>query len=302
MIKTRLLLLFLSLVISQSCFAGYLSTNTKAIPQRPRSPQSLFFVSLWDNCLRHIRLGMTLGVYHYYIDNPPDTTIRSVKVSFTYNPAIFPESWHSLPINVQGEQIDRAEINRSTRILIKALNKYPLAALSKDLHIIYMLKSMRFYDVEYGGTNGTDVLFLSNNGDNKGYSDLYLEQTFHHEYSSILYRNHPEWLDEKAWMAANSTGFEYNDPESGVGAIRNNTSSQDLDSILCKKGFLTQYSRSSLENDINTFAQNLFYPSADFWKLADKYPLTRKKMKLLVSFYHRIDPSFTEEYFRALSH
>jgi hypothetical protein len=30
------------LAISQLCFAGYLSTNTKAIPQRPRSTQGLF--------------------------------------------------------------------------------------------------------------------------------------------------------------------------------------------------------------------------------------------------------------------
>ncbi len=44
-------------MLRKSCFVGYLSTNTKTIPQ---SPQSLFFVSLWENCLRHIRLDTTL--------------------------------------------------------------------------------------------------------------------------------------------------------------------------------------------------------------------------------------------------
>ena len=100
-----------------------------------------------------------------------------------------------------------------------------------------------------------------------GYTELYLEQTFHHEFSSILYRNHPSFFDEAGWKNANISGFDYNDPEAGVGAIRNNQSSQDLDTALCKKGFLTQYSVSGMENDINTFAQNIFSPSENFWRM-----------------------------------
>jgi hypothetical protein len=86
-----------------------------------------------------------------------------------------------------------------------------------------------------------------------------------------------------------------------VGAIRNNASSQDLDSSLCNKGFLTQYAQSSMENDINTFAQNLFSPSEGFWQLADRFPRINKKVKLLVSFYNRIDSIFTEKYFRSFN-
>ena len=159
---------------------------------------------------------------------------------------------------------------------------------------------MKFYDVGYGGTNSTDALYLTNNGAAMGYNDLYMEQTFHHEYSSILYRNYPSFIDEEAWKEANITGFDYNDPENGVGAIRNNESSQDLDTALCKKGFLTQYSLSGIENDINTFAQNIFSPSAGFWKIVDQYPRIKRKVKLLIDFYNRIDPLFTVEYFKNL--
>ena len=157
---------------------------------------------------------------------------------------------------------------------------------------------MKFYDVGYGGTNSTDALYLTNSGTVAGYSDLYLEQTFHHEYSSILYRNYPSFIDEEAWKEVNITGFDYNDPENGVGAIRNNESSQDLDTALCKKGFLTQYSLSGIENDINTFAQNIFSPSAGFWKIVDQYPRIKNKVKLLIDFYKKIDPLFTNEYFK----
>lgn len=231
---------------------------------------------------------------------PPDTTIRGVAVQFTFSRNIFPVSWRDDRIKANGQAIDPKEVDRSLVIVTKALRKYPASTLQKELRTVYFVKSLEFFGVAYGGTNSNDALYLANNGASMGFTDLYLEQTFHHEYSSILYRNHTSWFDEKGWTAINPSGFIYNDPENGVGAIRNNASSQELDTLLCKKGFLTQYSQSSLENDLNTFAQNLFSPSEGFWEIADKYPAIRRKMKLLVSFYNQIDPAFTEDYFRSL--
>lgn len=232
---------------------------------------------------------------------PADTTIKGVIISFRYSPAIFPESWQPAPILAKGEQIADTEIERSKNVMVKALNKYPAAALQKNLTVIYWLRSMKFYNLDYGGTNSSDALYLTNDGTSFGYSDLYLEQTFHHEYSSILYRNHPSFIDEDAWKKTNISGFDYNDPENGVGAIRNNESSQDLDTALCNKGFLTQYSLSGIENDINTFAQNIFCPSEGFWKIVDKYPRIKKKVKILTDFYNKIDDQFTDDYFKKLN-
>jgi hypothetical protein len=234
-------------------------------------------------------------------NTPADTTIKGIVISFSYSQTIFPDSWQELPINAKGEQLDIAEIQRCKAVMVKALSKYPAAALQKNLEIVYFLKSMKFYDVGYGGTNSTDALYLTDGGTAMGYTDLYLEQTFHHEYSSILYRNNPSFIDEEGWKKANIPGFDYNDPENGVGAIRNNQSSQEHDTALCKKGFLTQYSLSGMENDINTFAQNIFSPSADFWKIVDQNPRIKRKVNLLVSFYNKIDPLFTEAYFQKLN-
>ena len=234
--------------------------------------------------------------------NNGDTTIQTVLISFSYSPSNFPPDWQSAPINAKGEGIYRSEIVRSKLVMSKALKKYPLLVLQKTLRAVYFLKEMTFYNVGYGGTNSTDALYLTNNGEPSGYTEQYLEQTFHHEYSSIFFRNYSSFFDEAAWKKAIITGFDYNDPEAGVGAIRNNQSSQDLDTALCAKGFLTQYSLSGMENDINTVAQNIFCPSENFWNYADRYPLINKKVKLLISFYHKIDPVFTESYFRKLSH
>jgi hypothetical protein len=230
----------------------------------------------------------------------PDTTIRKVYIGFNYSKEIFPESWRSAPVNASGEQMDPKEIQRSKGIIAKALSKYPGTVFDYNLKYVYFLKQMKFYDVGYGGTNSADAVYLTNQGVVSGYTDKYLEQTFHHEFSSILFRNYSSFIDTNAWKEANVTGFIYNDPENGVGAIRNNQSSQELDSVLCLKGVLTQYGGSSIENDVNTFAQNLFCPEKKFWSYVDRFPRINRKAKLLIRFYNQISSQYSEAYFRKM--
>lgn len=227
-----------------------------------------------------------------------DTMICGVGIHFTFSLSNFPSSWIPAPTNAAGESIKNKEIHRSKIVMEKALAKYPLAVLKANLRNIYFLRTMSFFGVGYGGTNSTDALYFTNDGIDNGYTDFYLEQNLHHEFSSILFRNFPEYLDTTSWKAANIEGFDYNDPEAGVGAIRKNQSSQDLDTALAKKGFLTQYAYSSLENDVNTLAQNLFMPDPEFWNFVNNYPRIRTKVNLLINFYSKLDASLNEEYFR----
>ena len=229
-----------------------------------------------------------------------DTTIQGVNIQFNYDPSIFPDSWQVAPISSTGENMAEDEISRVSPIMEKALKKYPVIVLQTNLKAVYFLKSMKFYDVGFGGTNSNDAVYVTDNGVSMGYTDSYLEQTFHHEFSSVLFRNYPSYLDTVAWKEVNIPGFDYSDPEAGVGAIRKNQSSQDADTILCKNGFFTQYAYSSLENDVNTLAQNLFCPGPEFWVIVESYPKIRKKISLLIRFYYNIDTVFTEEYFRKL--
>src|SRR6187551_3833521 len=120
-----------------------------------------------------------------------DTTIHGVLVSFRFSPSIFPVDWQAAPISAKASAINTTEIGRSKSVMINALKKYPTSALVKNLRAVYFIKEMTFYNVGYGGTNSTDALYLTNAGTKEGYTNLYLEQTFHHEYSSILYRNFP---------------------------------------------------------------------------------------------------------------
>ena len=232
---------------------------------------------------------------------PVDTFYRSIRIAFTYSPTIFPIEWQQSPINADASIIDNRETVRCKQLTIKALDKYPAEMLRLNLKAVYWLKKMSFYGVGYGGTNSTNAVYLTNDGATLGYTDNYLEQTFHHEFSSILFRNYPSLFDSMAWKTVNEKNFNYNDPEDGVGAIRNTASSQDLDTAICRRGLLTQYSMSSIENDVNTFAQNLFAASEGFWEMVEKYPRIRLKVYLLIKFYNKINPLFTEQYFRRIS-
>jgi len=250
--------------------------------------------------MKQLLFYLLLPCPSYLIAQNASTKIRKVYVSFTYSPNIFPEAWRGAPIRASGQQMDMKEIPRSKMIIARALNKYPEIIFRNNLKSVYFLKQMKFYDIGYGGTNSTDAVYLTNEGRSQGYTDKYLEQTFHHEFSSILLRNYPSFLDTNAWKGANDFNFAYNDPENGVGAIRNNQSSQELDSVLCLKGVLTQYGGSSIENDVNTFAQNLFCPEKNFWNYVDRFLRIKQKTNLLVSFYSKISALYTEQYFRKM--
>lgn len=260
-----------------------------------------FFLDLLMN-RRRLTVVLILFLPLIGFSQTEDTTIQQVKVVFNYSMDIFPADWKNDRIDAQGQQISIDEIPRSKRIAARALNKYSTTLLGYNLKGLYFLKSMKFFGVSFGGTNSLDALYLTNNGTDLGYTDAYIEQTFHHEFSSILYRNYARFFDTTAWKKANDPTFDYNDPESGVGAIRNGRSSQVLDTALAKYGFITEYSMSSLENDLNTLAQNLFLPDQGFWNIVDKYPKIRSKIRLLISFYNKLDTRYTEKYFRNFDH
>jgi hypothetical protein len=226
-----------------------------------------------------------------------DTTILGVNINSAYSQTIFPDSWLNSRINANGEQITGSEQMRVEPIIILALKKYPEDVLKNNLKFVHLLKKMEFFNVGFGGTNSSTAVYITANGEEAGYTTAYIEQTFHHEFSSILFRNYTSLLDTTTWKLQNEPGFNYNDPDAGVGAIKNKQSGQSLHTNYAEKGMLTQYAMSSLENDINTIAQNLFRPSADFWLMADNYQRVGKKVNLLIEFYNKIDPAFTEQYF-----
>lgn len=234
--------------------------------------------------------------------NPRDVYIderTSTEVFFTITNRVFPGHWYNARINAEVEPLSRTERQRMVLILQRAFAKYPNHVLRENLDRVYLFKTMKFYGVLYGGTNSANTVYMSDDEYNPIFSDRFIENVFHHEFSSVLKRSFPWYFKTDKWETINPSRFSYGN--GGVEAMLNGEASMEFDPDLFESGFLSKYSQASLEEDINVFAQNIFNSSAKFWKIVDENERIRKKASLLIAFYHNIDPTFTEEYFRRIN-
>jgi len=222
-----------------------------------------------------------------------------IPIVFNIEESMFPPSWHSEEINARAEPLAEREVSRSEQVIRVALCKYPDRVLRNNLSKVYVLHAIEFYGMPFGGTNSSDMVYISNQGEEKGYSDIYLEQTFHHEFSSILLRNYPDYLDQRAWERLNPKGFKYG--EGGVEALRKGDDSLIFDESLNERGFLNQYALSDFENDFNTIVEYLFKVDEGFWVIMERNSSLKGKVMLAIDFYHQIDPKFTLDYFKEVS-
>lgn len=221
-----------------------------------------------------------------------------VKIIFTAEGKIFPYSWYSKEINAKGISLDSSEYERSEKIIKAVLKKYPVNLITVNLKNVYVLTSVIFYEQSFGGTNSTSNVYLSNKGIDKGYTDLYIEQLFHAELSSVLLREYKQSFNEFEWVKINPTNFNYGN--GGVDALKKHKDSESFNKELNNLGFINEYSTSSIENDFNAFAKNLFSPRNGFVNLVETYDKIKKKRMLIIDFYNKLDASLTEEYFNKI--
>jgi hypothetical protein len=229
-----------------------------------------------------------------YVDERTHT-----EICFSFQDQIFPEHWYSGKIKAEAEPLSRFEKLRIINILDKAFQKYPDPVIRENLDRVYALRTMHFYGVPFGGTNNAKTVYLCDEENNPSFTNAYIEGVFHHEFSSVLKRMYPGFFNAREWKASNPSWFTYGN--GGVDAIMNGEASLELDPDYFSLGFLTCYSRASLEEDMNVFAQYLFTGGPAFWEVVDQHSRIRKKARLLITFYQKIDPLFDEYYFRHLT-
>jgi len=222
------------------------------------------------------------------------------KIRFNVEDGMFPDFWYKAPYNAKAESLNPSEIERSKNILIKVLKKYPEDVLAKNLSKIYVLNYLGFYGVEAGGTDSLDSVYLENKGENNGFDSVWIEKIFHAEFSSILLVNYNSLFNKQAWININPNDFKYVS-DTGIEAVINGKDSSTFDPKLNEIGFLYEYAQSSLENDFNSFAKNIFVNDTYFWEAIDKYPKIKAKNDLVIDFYNKINPKFTLAYFKQIS-
>jgi hypothetical protein len=208
----------------------------------------------------------------------------------------FPEYWNSDEVNAETAPLPSTEKKRTLNVLFHALEKYPVRIIQNHISEVYIFGKLQFFNQGYAGTYSDSILYLSNGGVEEGYTNGFIEQSFHHEFSSMLWSANTQHLDTTAWKKLNK--MQYGD--GGIQALIDDNDSQEFDEYYNERGFLFQYGASDLENDINSFAENLFAPTLEFRDALKKHPVLRKKMAMLIAFYTALDPSLNSSFFAQL--
>ncbi|MBI5857257.1 MAG: hypothetical protein HZB42_06370 [Sphingobacteriales bacterium] len=162
--------------------------------------------------------------------------------------SIFPVSWLDKEINAKATEADTASFHNDSLFIAKAFSKYPDEVILKEVRKIYLLGKLRFNGENFFGTNSRYDLYIALNNNDE------IERTFHHELSSMLFRNHPSYKIREEW--------EKLSPEllstSSAAAMKAGYYSTEYAPELLEKGYFSKYSLSNWENDFNMYAEEIF--------------------------------------------
>jgi Mlc titration factor MtfA (ptsG expression regulator) len=153
---------------------------------------------------------------------------------------------------------------------------------------VYVVNSLVVDKYSIGGTTlSNDTIFLV-------HGDIdYTESTFHHEFCHALDSRYA--LDKMTFL-----DFDKDVKYKGYKYEIKTALSYELDEKCAKEGFLNEYAMSDVGEDIAVTAENLFMGNKDLWRFYDKYPLVKKKTDYIITFYNKLDKSFTKDYFKSL--
>lgn len=228
----------------------------------------------------------SMFIVKYVIEN----VLFKPGVSFSSSKGIFPSEWRQDPINAVAKPISITKRASALSTVKRAYKKYPSSFLDKTIRKVYLLGDLNCYNTNYGATSTYDTIYL-----------VYFwpdasELLFHHEISHVLRLKYKEYLDEIAFTSFNSKGFSYGD--NAIEAINSGKSSTDVTEEYAKDGFLHQYAMTGVCEDVASFSESLFMGNKTFWKLYDENPKIKSKADIVISFYHKIDSTFTKDYFK----
>lgn len=191
-------------------------------------------------------------------------------------------------------------------VIERAFAKYPKGFLAKYLKKVYLVDSVCYFGESVAGlSNPSDsTIFLHYCACKHKIDTFFMEQTFHHEFSHLLYYGFGWKFKALKWYDANPSDFDYNKLWNKIRAKKRVSPSPRLNSYdieYFKEGFINLYATKSLKEDFATVAEHLFLSDIpDFWKTISNNRRLKKKVNIIIEFYRKLDPSFTREYFSTL--
>ncbi len=176
------------------------------------------------------------------------------------------------------------------KVLQNALIKYPPELIKKHLKDLYIGGPYQENDAIITGMYEHNKIYLFYNHKSGNNSLLFLEQTFHHEFSSLLIQNYEFPIFD--WLALNPEGFSYIINPLKIDVYMNSIDSYEADEAALKEGLVSRYGKVNAENDINSYAEFVFTQPEKMKVILKKYPQVMKKYQMLKLFYLSISPEF----------
>ena len=216
----------------------------------------------------------------------------NIDILYEKEDAKLPVLWSIAPANGRTEALEDDGIRSFALHLPGLLEQYPSRVIQRYLKAIVLFKSMTLYEVGYGGTYLGGTLYFTWGGEEQGYTELYLKETFHHEMSSVLLEANPNHFKIKKWSEVNPSSFQYlQTTQSILQAVDGH--SERVDQSLLEAGFLNSYGQVTLEDDFNLYAQTIFSDPAEMKQLMNTYPNIHAKYLLVKEFYLNLSKDFS---------
>ncbi len=220
------------------------------------------------------------------------------RISVQVDDATFPRpllnAWR-----LRSEPVHEKRAVRAKGVILDEMRRYPCHLLLdnlKDVRLAGRLLVGGRPDVIAGiHADGFVALAVNYAGVPTKLACMTVAEKFHHELSSVLYQSHVESLDQAAFEKANPTDFRYSTPsvdDARIDSMRRYTPK------LAERGFLSAYSMTSLQNDVNIIAEELFCNPDTLFEACTQYPRLQVKVSVVLAFYRTLDPLLSEEAFK----
>lgn len=193
-------------------------------------------------------------------------------------------------INVQLTPPTDKQYSHYLGILKKALEKYPVDILRKHLNQINIGGRYQKNGGVVVGLYDKKNIYLFYNHPDGDNSDTFLEQSFHHELSSIFIYAYDFPAFE--WLELNPQEFSYIINPTKIDQYMDSIESYQASPEQLKQGLVSSYGMANAENDINSYVELIFTRPKKMRILIDKYPIINTKYNMIKSFYISISPDF----------
>ncbi len=205
--------------------------------------------------------------------------INGIRLHFKYDPKIFFSSESMKQCN--GQQFDLYYVQEIILKIKEFISKYNSDFLKSNLTDIFILKNFEYKGKLVGGAYCYSWIYISY--DPNYYVEQPIQGMLHSELSSILMRNYP--FPEQEWLLINNEKFIY---KKNILEVLGKTETNRVLPDSLEAGFITEYAKTSLENDFNMIVMVLFSQETELCELRNRYKRINKKAELVINFYKSI--------------